>query len=163
LRRRRGGGHDGLVRLPRRELLEGVVGEADVLVGRARRDGGGLDHGHAYTAVGPRDCDFFEGAKPPLMGLHFLRLVTLHPALVHFTIGLLPIIVIAYVVAAWRGSERWRFTADVALWIATAFTLLTFAFGLASWYGLEWPGGLGAWPTVHLVLGCVGTGLFVLL
>lgn len=85
--------------------------------------------------------------------LEGVRLVTLHPALVHFTLGGLPIIVLAYVMAAWRRSERWTFAGDVALFVTAAVTVLTAAFGLVSNWTVPWPGGLGVWRWLHLAFG----------
>ena len=36
-----------------------------------------------------------------------VRLVTIHPVLTHFTIGGLPLIIIAYTVAVWLRSPLW--------------------------------------------------------
>jgi uncharacterized membrane protein len=90
-----------------------------------------------------------------------LRLVTVHPILVHVTLGMLPFVVVAYVVAAAARSERWTFAADAAL-VATALaTLATLAFGLVSNGALEWPGGLGSWRWLHLGFGIGTTALLV--
>lgn len=42
-----------------------------------------------------------------LPGMEIIRLVTVHPMLVHFTLGGLPLIILAYAVAARRQSARW--------------------------------------------------------
>lgn len=96
-------------------------------------------------------------------GLTFVRVETIHPALVHFTVGAVPLLVVAYAVAAVRRSERWTFAGDVALWIATAFTVAAACFGLVSNSLLFWPGGLGWWRAVHLVSGLVVLGLLLAL
>lgn len=92
-----------------------------------------------------------------------LRLVTVHPALTHVTVGMLPILVVAYAVAAATRSAKWTFAGDLALAIATLFTVATFAFGLVSNAMLFWPGGLGSWRWVHLALGAIGTAILLLL
>jgi uncharacterized membrane protein len=85
--------------------------------------------------------------------VQLLRLVTLHPALVHYTLGTLPLLVLAYGLARLRHSERWTFVGDVTLWVTTAFTVLTGATGLLSFLTLRWPGGVDPWPWVHLGAG----------
>jgi uncharacterized membrane protein len=88
-------------------------------------------------------------------------LVTVHPVLVHLTVGTMPLVVLAYAVAAWRRSERWTFAADVALVVTAVATLATFAFGLVSNAALSWPGGLGTWRWLHLGFGCGSTALLL--
>jgi uncharacterized membrane protein len=46
---------------------------------------------------------------------HVVRLATIHPALAHFTIGGLPLIVAAYAIAVWRRSPAWTLVGDAAL------------------------------------------------
>src|SRR5262245_34438536 len=95
--------------------------------------------------------------------MYLVRLVTVHPALVHLTLGVLPVLVIGYAIAAWRRSERWSFVADVAAAIGAPITLATFAFGLVSNATLAWPDGLNTWRWLHLAFGAFTTLLFVLL
>lgn len=90
-----------------------------------------------------------------------VRLVTIHPALVHFTLGVLPIAVVGYGVAAWRRSERWTFAGDLAVWLGALVTLGTLAFGLVSNAVLFWPGGLELWRWLHLVFACLSTALLL--
>ena len=89
--------------------------------------------------------------------LEFARLVTVHPALVHFTIGALPIVIVAYAMAAVRRSPAWTFVGDVALTSTAALTLFTFAFGLVSNAMVRWPGGLDTWRWLHLAFGALST------
>ena len=91
--------------------------------------------------------------------LSFLRLETIHPILVHCTIGALPIILVAYAIAAAKHDERWTFVADVATVITALLTIATFAFGLVSNWMLDWPGGLGAYRWGHLATGAFSTVL----
>lgn len=91
--------------------------------------------------------------------MELFRLVTVHPALVHFPLGLAPLIVIAYGVAAWRKSERWTFVGDAALALATAMTVLAGAMGVVSFVALEWPPGMGPWRWIHLGTGAASTTL----
>ncbi len=93
------------------------------------------------------------------MGVSVARLVTVHPALVHFTVGAMPLLVLAYAVAAARRSARWSFAGDVVLWTTTALTVATFAFGLVSNAALFWPGGTGPWRWVHLAAGALSLAL----
>lgn len=95
--------------------------------------------------------------------MEIVRLVTIHPALVHFTIGALPAIVVAYGVAARRRSERWTFAADVALGITAVLTLATAAFGLVSNAVLVWPDSLELWRWLHLGFGAASTVLLLAL
>lgn len=87
----------------------------------------------------------------------FLRLVTVHPILVHFTIGLIPLMLAAYLLARWLDSERWTFVGDVTLYACALVTLATAAFGLASYFTLDWPGGLSVWRGLHLAFGAATT------
>jgi uncharacterized membrane protein len=91
--------------------------------------------------------------------MEIIRLVTVHPALVHFTIGALPIIVLSYGLAWLRRSERWTFAGDVALFVTAILTLFVAGFGLVSYLVLDWPGGLGPWPLLHLIFGLATASL----
>ena len=93
--------------------------------------------------------------------LEGVRLVTVHPALVHFTLGGLPILVLAYAIAAWRRSERWTFTGDMALFVTASITVLTAAFGLVSNWTVPWPGGLDVWRWLHVAVGVATTVLLL--
>jgi uncharacterized membrane protein len=85
------------------------------------------------------------------------RLAMIHPALVHLPLGVIPFMLLAYVVAAARRSPAWEFTADVALLFSAIVTTIAGAFGYVSYLRLSWPGGLEPWPLVHLVLGTTTT------
>jgi len=87
----------------------------------------------------------------------FARLTTLHPALVHLPLGAIPLATIAYVMATLKRSERWLFVGDVALGFSGVAIAVAAAFGFVAYFRLDWPGGLGPWPLVHLVLGVVTT------
>jgi uncharacterized membrane protein/mono/diheme cytochrome c family protein len=82
--------------------------------------------------------------------MEIVRLVTVHPAWVHVTLGLIPLFVLAYWVAAVKASERWTLVGDVALALCAAVTCVTFGFGLVSNFELNWPGGLERWRWLHL-------------
>lgn len=82
-----------------------------------------------------------------------IRAVTVHPALVHFTIGVVPVLLVAYAVAAARRSDRWSFAGDVALWIGAASAVATAASGLVANALVAWPGGLETWRWLHLGAG----------
>jgi uncharacterized membrane protein len=84
-----------------------------------------------------------------------LRLVTVHPALVHSTLGLIPLFLLMYWLAAARSSERWTLVGDITLVFCAAVTFLTFAFGLISNFALNWPGGLHRWRWLHLLGGAL--------
>lgn len=88
-----------------------------------------------------------------------LRLLTLHPAAVHLPIGILVLSAALYVIAAARRSERWTFSADIAVAFGALTALLSAGLGLLSWYRLEWPGGLGDWPNLHLAFGSATVAL----
>jgi uncharacterized membrane protein len=90
-----------------------------------------------------------------------LRLLTVHPALVHVPVGAAPLLVIAYALAAQRRSASWSFAADAVLLLALPFTLLAFAFGLVSNAIAPWPGGLGGWRLAHLLLGALTCVVFL--
>lgn len=98
-----------------------------------------------------------------MSSLDFIRLETIHPALVHFTIGAVPLLLLAYAMAAWRRSERWTFVGDVAAVLTAALSLGTLAFGLISNAIVPWPGGLGTWRYLHLGLGVLSAVLLVAL
>lgn len=87
----------------------------------------------------------------------FARLTTLHPALVHLPLGAIPLATLAYIMASLKRSERWLFVGDVALSFTGIAITLAAAFGFVAYFRLDWPGGLGPWPLVHLVLGTVTT------
>ena len=93
--------------------------------------------------------------------LHVVRLATVHPALAHFTVGGLPLIVIAYAIAVWRRSPAWTLVGDAALVVTAALTLATLAFGLVSNAVVPWPGGIEAWRWIHLGFGIGTTVLLV--
>lgn len=93
--------------------------------------------------------------------MELIRLTTVHPALVHFSIGALPVILLAYGLARWRRSERWTFVGDVSLIVTAVITLVTAAFGLVAFLTVAWPGGLDLWRWLHLGLGVAATVLLV--
>ncbi len=92
-----------------------------------------------------------------------VRLVTVHPALVHLPIGLAPIAALAYLVAVTRRSRlraaRWTFAGDFALVAAALFALAAAAFGLVSSDLLDWSGGLDRWRWIHLGGGVASAAL----
>jgi uncharacterized membrane protein len=94
--------------------------------------------------------------------INVIRLVTVHPVFVHFTIGILPVIVFAYAMALWLESERWTFAGDVATVACAATTLLTMSFGLISNFYLRWPGGLWFWRYLHMGFGIGSTVALVI-
>lgn len=94
---------------------------------------------------------------------HVVRLATIHPALTHFTIGGLPLIVIAYAIAVWRRSPAWTLVGDAALVVTAALTLGTGVFGLVSNAVVPWPGGIEAWRWIHLGFGVATTTLLAAL
>lgn len=89
------------------------------------------------------------------------RLVTIHPALVHMTIGALPFLTLAYGMAMRRKSERWTFAADALLIFTAIATLAVALFGLLAFLDLAWPDGLDFWRWLHLGLGVTSTVLIV--
>ncbi|GEM_PF-2631548 len=95
--------------------------------------------------------------------IHLVRLVTIHPLFVHFTIGAMPILLLTYAMAAWLRSEPWTFAADVTAGVSAMLTLFTLAFGLVSNAYVGWPGGLGFWRHLHMSLGVATTFLIVVL
>jgi uncharacterized membrane protein len=90
-----------------------------------------------------------------------VRLTTVHPALVHFTIGALPVIVVGYAVAARTRSERWTFAADLALVLTAALTIATAVSGLVANALVPWPGGLALWRWLHLGFGVASAVLLL--
>lgn len=90
-----------------------------------------------------------------------IRLVTIHPALVHVTLGAIPILVLAYIVGWRRRSERWTFVGDVTLGVVAAATVIAAVFGLVAFVRVDWPGGIGFWRWLHLGLGVTATLLLV--
>jgi uncharacterized membrane protein len=97
------------------------------------------------------------------MTLDPLRLVTIHPLLVHFTIGLVPLVVLSYALAAYRRSPGWTFVGDVGACLGAGLTLAALAFGLVSNAVVPWPGGIEQWRWLHLVGGAVSSALFLAL
>jgi uncharacterized membrane protein len=95
------------------------------------------------------------------VGRDAIRLTTLHPALVHFVIGPLPVIVVAYAVAAAKRSERWTLVGDFALIATAGLSLAALAFGVVSNAVLEWPGGFQTWRSWHVALGISSVGALV--
>jgi hypothetical protein len=93
--------------------------------------------------------------------LQVVRLMTVHPALVHCTLGALPVTVVAYGVAARRKSERWTFAGDVTVSVTALLTLATFAFGLVSNAVVPWPDGVQLWRWLHLGFGVASTVLLI--
>ena len=86
------------------------------------------------------------------------RLTTLHPALVHLPLGVLPLLVLAYAIGLGaRKRQSWMFVGDVALGFAAVACGLAAGFGYVAYFRLGWPGGLEPWPMVHLVLGTATT------
>src|SRR6476619_5670033 len=84
---------------------------------------------------------------------HVIRLATIHPLLVHFTIGGLPLVVIAYAMTARQRSQSWTAIGDAALFVTALLTLGTGTFGLVSNAVVPWPGGPELWRWLHLALG----------
>ena len=90
-----------------------------------------------------------------------VRLVTLHPGLVHFAIGTLPLALVAYAIAAVRHSERWTFVGDVTIYASAIAAVASTASGIVSFLRVTWVGSSGSWRWVHLACGAVGTALLV--
>lgn len=88
-----------------------------------------------------------------------LRWTTVHPALVHLPLGILPLSVFCYAVAFTRRSGPWTFAADVAAWAGAISAVIAGLTGIVAYAMVPWPGGLAPWPIAHLLLG----GLTVLL
>lgn len=91
-----------------------------------------------------------------------LRWVTIHPALVHLPLGVLPLAVLAYVVGASLRSREWTFAGDVALVVGALGTAAAGVFGIVSWLVLPWPGGLDPWRWVHLGTGVASVTLVLI-
>lgn len=85
--------------------------------------------------------------------MQVIRLVTIHPALVHVTMGTLPVILIAYTMAHRHRSDRWTFVGDTTLAISAITTLLAVAFGIVSFVRIDWVGSSGLWRWVHMFVG----------
>lgn len=85
----------------------------------------------------------------------------MHPALVHVTVGVLPVIVVAYALASARRSDRWSFAGDVALWVGAVSSVATVSSGLVANALLRWPGALGTWRWVHLGAGVTSAALLI--
>jgi hypothetical protein len=94
---------------------------------------------------------------------HIVRWETLHPMLAHFTIGGLPLILIAYAIAVARRSPAWTLVGDAALWVTAALTVGTAVLGLVANAIVPWPGGIEAWRWIHLGCGLATTVLLVTL
>src|SRR5512134_3358792 len=92
-----------------------------------------------------------------------IRATTVHPALVHFTLGVVPVFLVAYAIASARRSPRWTFAGDVAVWIGAALTPATVASGLVSNALVSWPGGMQVWRWLHLGLAVASAVLFLAL
>jgi uncharacterized membrane protein len=95
------------------------------------------------------------------MPIDILRLETIHPLLVHASLGAIPFLVLAYAVAWRRRSESWAFAADTVLAFTAAITVLTVTFGFVADQVVHWPGGLGLWRALHLGFG-VGSAVLLL-
>jgi uncharacterized membrane protein len=92
-----------------------------------------------------------------------IRLSTLHPALVHLPLGVIPLVLVAYAIAASQHSGRWMFAGDVALGFASISALLAAALGYIAYFSVQWPGGLAPWPLAHLIGGTTTTlGLWIM-
>lgn len=89
----------------------------------------------------------------------FVRLETIHPMLVHLTIGGVVLLAIAYTISAIRRSNEWSFAGDVILLVTTLITLATASLGFVADWVVSWPGGLGLWRWLHLGLGALSTVL----
>lgn len=92
-----------------------------------------------------------------------IRATTVHPLLVHVTLGAVPVFLVAYAVAAARRSAQWSFAGDLALWVGGAATVGTVASGLVANALVPWPGGIGLWRWLHLGLGIASGLLYVAL
>lgn len=69
-----------------------------------------------------------------------LRIETVHPALVHFTIGGIAVATLAYLAAARMRSSRLSFAGDFALVTTAAMTLVAAAFRIVAYAVVRWPG-----------------------
>jgi hypothetical protein len=90
---------------------------------------------------------------------HVIRVATIHPLLAHFTLGGLPLMIVAYFVAATRRSPAWTLVGDAALVLTAALTLGTGVMGLVSNAIVPWPGGIEGWRWLHLGFGVATTAL----
>jgi uncharacterized membrane protein len=88
-----------------------------------------------------------------------IRWVTVHPALVHFPLGILPLAALAYVMAAARRSRPWTFAGDVALIAGSLAVAVAGVFGIVAWLVVQWPGGLDPWRWIHLGAGVSSVAL----
>jgi hypothetical protein len=94
---------------------------------------------------------------------HVVRLATIHPLLAHFTLGGLPLVLVAYFVAVRRRSPAWTLVGDAALILTATLTLGTGAMGLLSNAIVPWPGGIESWRWLHLGFGIATTVLLATL
>src|SRR5207302_5671801 len=109
--------------------------------------------GQRRRRVGQEDRSQERGRDQAALMFHLVRIETIHPALAHFTVGGLPLIVVAYAIAVWRRSPAWTLVGDAGLVVTAALTLGTAAFGLVSNAVVPWPGGLEEWRQIHLIGG----------
>lgn len=86
-------------------------------------------------------------------GIEFLRLETVHAALVHFTIGSLPLIFISHLIGWWRRSAQFTFAGDVALVFGAMSALASVASGIVAFLILDWPHGLDRFAWIHIAFG----------
>ena len=89
--------------------------------------------------------------------MEVIRLETLHPILVHFTIGAIPLLLLAAILAWRKASEAWTFVADVTLAVTAASAVLSALSGLYLQFFFPWPGGLDFWRYLHLGFGAAST------
>jgi hypothetical protein len=94
---------------------------------------------------------------------HDVRHATIHPLLANVTIGGLPLVVIAYTIAARRRSPAWTLVGDAALGLTALLTLGTLTFGLVSNAVVPWPGGIERWRWLHLGFGVATTVALLIL
>lgn len=92
-----------------------------------------------------------------------LRLVTIHPLLVHLTVGALPVMVLAYVLAARRRSEAWTFVGDAIAGISAMLGVATVVFGFVANARLPDVAGLGPWRWAHAAAGVLTAALLAAL
>jgi hypothetical protein len=91
-----------------------------------------------------------------------VRLATIHPALAHFTLGGLPVMIVAYFLAVRGRSAGWTLVGDAALVVTATLTLGTGAMGLVSNAVVPWPGGIETWRWLHLGCGVATTVLLAI-
>jgi len=77
------------------------------------------------------------------------------------TVGAVPLLVGAYVLAWKLRSPRWTFVGDATLVLTAGISLFTFAFGMVSNFAQPWPAGLGTWRALHLAFGAASSALLV--